>query len=112
MEDAATAELHGRIGDAAQHLALLPHQGGIDQSRQPFDRKQVGFGPLTLDKQLLLAETAQLVQTPGKALGAKAAWFADPAQQAMHRRMHPSHHADAVLMAFIATHLTPQQVAE
>ena len=32
MENAAAAELHGRIGDAAQHLALLPQQGSIDQS--------------------------------------------------------------------------------
>jgi hypothetical protein len=112
MNDAAAAELHGSIRHTTDHIAIAPQQGGANQGGQPVDGGLIGIGPSALHVQLLLGQSAQLIEAPGETPLSKAGRPTDPPQKPVHRRMHPGFGAGAVVQALIAAHAPAQQIAE
>ena len=112
MKDATAAELHGRIRHTADHVAIAPQQGGADQGGQPVHGGLIGIGPSALHEQLLLGQTAQLIEAPGQAPIPKAGRPTDPTQEPVHRRVHPGLRAGAVVKTLIAAHAPAQQITE
>ena len=112
MEDPAGAELHGRISNDANRIAVAIQQSGVDQGGQAIHHGQIGVGRGSLHQRLELAQAPQLIQSPSLTTIAKGHGLADPAQQTMHRWMHPGNRAVAVVDSLIAAHPPAQQIAQ
>ena len=98
--------------DGEEQLPISAEQRGAHQGREPFEHSRFGFSGRPLDIELQFPQTPQLIQPPDQPAAGEGGRTADPAQQAMHRRMHPAADAAAMVEALIAANLPAQQIAQ
>ena len=112
MGNASRPQLHGGIGQGAEGLSRRPKELGLQKGGQPLQGDGIALGRLTLHKSLPLRQPPELIQTPHQTPLLKGGGFAHPAQEAMHRRMHPGQLARPVVETAITAHPPAQQITQ
>jgi hypothetical protein len=107
VADVTGAQVHRRIGDAAQGLAVAAEQHRLHQGGQAAESVRIGLRRLPTHECLSLAQPLELIEAPHRASLAEGGGAARPAEQPMHGRVHPGDRTGAVVEALIAAHPAP-----
>ena len=112
IEDLTCRGNKREIGDLAQALAIPIEEIRIQKRGQSIQRQLVGLRRQSFHKHLLIIHAAALIQPPNIPTAAQGGRTADPTEKAMHGRVHPGHHARAVIKSLITAHTMAKQIAE
>ena len=112
VQDAPRAQLHGRISQVTEPLAIATDQGCLQQGRQAFDRLLVGGSAIAAHQGFRVTEATQLIETPGQTPRSEGGRSGDPTEQTMDRWMHPGQTAGTVVLSLITAHTPAQEITE
>lgn len=112
MTDAATSQLNGGVSQPTERFTATGEEYGPQQGGQAFQRGEIGLGGFTLHQHLRFGEATQLIEAPDAAPRGQGGRSTGPAEQAVHRRMHPAELTAPMLHSPIASHPTGQEIAQ
>jgi hypothetical protein len=112
MTDLPARWQESQIGNDADPLSISVEKIGIHKGWQPIQGDLIGFCWSSLHKDLLIVESTTLIKTPNISACTQRRRATHPAEQTMHRWVHPRHDPWPMIKALITAHPVVQQIAQ